>query len=247
MSILKCKGKDLKPFVKALSILGKDVQEFRIESNGCLMTGSATPASHNALIFAKMDLDGLSTEGMEDLTVAVDMRDFKLLSDMADPDDDMVMSIDLGRLNMKVGKHAQRSCPLVQQIPPPLNPNVVLPFSWKIPVEDIKPIVKALDLSDKYASLHINLDDGGLRFATESYGGKAKASYTLAKEDIKEPNNLDDHFKVRYPFGNFVTLKDIPAEGDLSFRVGQDLPLEVNAATGRLTVRAMYAPMIETV
>lgn len=249
MAKLKCKGEDLKPFVKALSVLGKGIEDLRLESNGTILTGSAVSASHAALVMAKMDLDKLDSDGMQDLLVAVGMVDFKGLVDLADSDDELelVMDIDLGRLNLKIGKHIQRSFPLLGEIPGPIDPKVVPPFTWKMDSGTIKPMVKSLDLDDRYASFHIRMMDAGLMMSTETYGGagKAKASYTIIPPDLIEAGPMDQRFDVMYPFSDVSALKDLPAEGLLTFRAGLDQPLEVLANSGRLSVRAMFAPMIK--
>lgn len=246
MAKLKCKGEDIKPFVKALAVLGKGVSDLRLESNGTIFVGSAVPENHNALVIAKMDLDGLASEDMQDLTVAVGMYEFKGLVDLAAPEDDVELVMDLGRLNLRTGKHIQRSYPLIGEVPGPLDPKVVPPFSWKMAVESIKPMVKALDLDDKYAQFHVKKMEAGLMFSTEAYGGAgaAKASYTIAAADLIEAGPMDLTFDVRYPFDQVSALKDLPAEGMLTFRSGQDMPLEVLATSGRLSLRAMFAPMI---
>lgn len=245
MAKFKCKGEDLKPFVKALSVLGKDVREFRIESNGALLQGSAVPESHNALIIAKMNMEGLLTEEMENLVLGVDMRHFKTLVDLASAEDELEVVMDLGRFNIKIGRHIQRSFPLNAEIPKELDPKVIPPFTWTMPAESMKPVVKALDLDDKYAKLIVRLMDAGLMMSTETYGATARASYTIPM-DMLESDKKDMRFKAMYPFDDFATLKDLPADGPLTFRSGEALPLEVLANTGRLSVRAMYAPLIET-
>lgn len=245
MAKFKCKGEDLKPFVKSLSLLGKDVRDLRLECSGGVLTGSAVPDAHNAVIIAKMSLDGLDMDDMDGLVTGVDMRNFRTLTDLAGPDEELEVVMDLGRFNMKIGRHIQRSFPLLGQVPGALDPKAPLPFAWRMPSEAIRPLVKALDLDDKYAKLRIEMMDTGLIMLTESYGGSNRASYTIASDAMAIVEGAEQRFKVMYPFDDFVTLKDLPVDGELVFRCGKDLPLEVVGGTGRLSVRAMYAPMVE--
>lgn len=244
MPKFKCKGADLKPFVKALSVLGKNVTEFRLESNGAVLMGSGVPEAHNALIMVNMDLSNLQSEEMGQLLVGVDMRDFRTIVDLADADDDLEVVMDLGRFNMKIGAHIQRSFPLIGQVPAGLNPKAVPPFTWKFPAGSMKQLVKVLDLDDKFAKLHIEMADGGLMFRTETYSASARASYTIPLDQILGASDAALRFDTMYALEDFATLKDLPAEGELTFRAGQNLPLEVLAATGRLSIRAMYAPLV---
>ena len=246
MAKFKCKGEDIKPFVKALSVLGKDVTDFRLESNGTILTGSAVPEAHNALIMVKMDLTGLSTDGMDNLVAAVDMRNFRTLVDLAGPEDDLEVVMDLGRFNMRIGPHIQRSFPLVGKIPSALDPKGKLPFGWRMPAESIKPLMKSLNLEEKMTKLYVRVMDSGLMFATEVYGGTSKASYTVPTDQLIGVDNPGERFESMYPYEDVLALKDLPAEGEMSFRAGQDLPLEVVASTGRLSIRALFAPLIRT-